>query len=164
MCKSVPKCIRGLIVTEVRSASHSRRGVCPKDLGAWLGLKCMGKGWVGGMHCTVDTPLSLWSCLETDSSVYQLVSYMHVLANLIVRKAKWSGILKRHFPLRSNYLPAQSNFQQFSKLYLPTAYDWFHVSFGVPHGRFVLFFSSFFQFKHINIIHFLSETLSTGKK
>lgn len=26
MCKSVPRCIKGLVVTEVRSASHSHRG------------------------------------------------------------------------------------------------------------------------------------------
>lgn len=139
MCKSVPKCIKGLFVTEVRAASRWRRGECPKGVGAWLGLKCMGDGWGGGMHRTADTPLGLWSCLEIDPSVYQLVSDMHVLVKFDCMYSKMKRLSQTTIfsPSWASIHQHRLIFQQFSKLYLPTAYVWFYISFGVLHGKFI---------------------------
>lgn len=94
-------------------------------VGAWLGLKCMSKGWGEGVHNAAGTRLHPWSCLVCPS-VYPFVSYMHVLVTLVICIAKWSSILRLQLsPPGSIYSPAQNNFQQFSKLYLPTADVWF---------------------------------------
>lgn len=50
-------------------------------------MKCMNEGG-GILHRTADTSLGLWSCLELDPSVYQVVLYMHALAKLIVCEVK----------------------------------------------------------------------------
>lgn len=59
----------------------------PKGLRSMAGIKCMNEGG-GILHRTADTSLGLWSCLGIDPSVYQVVLYVHVLAKLVVRKAK----------------------------------------------------------------------------
>lgn len=166
MCKSVPKCIKGLVVPEVRSASHSCRGKVPKGLRSMVGIKCMNEGG-GILHRTADTSLGLWSCLEIDPSVHQIVLYVHVLAKSIVHKAKWSGAgWWWFFPLMSIYSPAQNNFQQFSKSYLPTSYVWFYVSSRILHGKFIQAKIFFQIFSSLNTLRWYAsnQELWTQKK